>query len=497
MIVFVTSTLHVRRIRREEYDAVAELTLAAYEHDYELDPDYRERLLDVAGWDRDHQVWVAEDVSSGELVGAVTTPGEHGAVGRIAQHNDLDFRLLAVAPSARRRGVGRLLVEHVIELARARGRARVVMNSGPQMTGAHALYARLGFRRLHERETHVLDDGRVLYAFALDLDGGGQEARGLVLAVELGALTRDAAGVRTWVRWAEEQGFALATFADAPAGADSGADPGADPGPDLGAGLGVDAGTRASYAALLTDRIGLAPTLPVTTAEPFHLATQLASLDHATDGRAGWIVTAPDSAAALATVGSPALTTDQARREARDAVEVARRLWDSWQDDAIVKDVATGRFLDSDRLHRVDFEGATYDIVGPLITPRPPQGQVVVIADVALGLGDAADIALVPDPDGIERAHASGVARIFVDLRVDLGDRPAAAEELVGRLTRLAETVDGVRLQPTSAADLTVLAAQVLPRLREAGLHHPPAPGSTLRESLGLRRPANRYAVPA
>ncbi|WP_017932778.1 LLM class flavin-dependent oxidoreductase [Nocardioides sp. Iso805N] len=486
----MTSTLQVRRIRREEYDAVAQLTLAAYENDYQLDPDYRERLLDVAGWDRDHQVWVAEDVTSGELLGAVTTPGENGPVGRVARHNDLDFRLLAVAPGARRRGVGRLLVEHVIELARARGRARVVMNSGPQMTGAHALYARLGFRRLHERETHVLDDGRVLYAFALDLDGGAaQEARGLVLAVELGALTRDAAGVRTWVRWAEEEGFALVTFADAPASAPTGVGAAAE--------VGVDAGTRASYAALLTDRIGLAPTLPVTTAEPFHLATQLASLDHATDGRAGWIVTAPDSTAALATVGSPALTTDQARQEARDAVEVAHRLWDSWQDDAIVKDVATGRFVASDRLHRVDFEGATYDIVGPLITPRPPQGQVVVIADVALGLGDAADIALVPDPDGIERAHASGVARIFADLQVDLDDRPDAAEELAGRLIRLAETVDGVRLHPTSAADLAILAAQVLPRLREAGLHRPPVPGSTLRESLGLRRPANRYAVPA
>ncbi|WP_159607584.1 GNAT family N-acetyltransferase, partial [Agromyces humi] len=84
---------------------------------------------------------------------------------------ELDFRLLAVDPSARGRGVGALLTRHVIELARLRGLDRVVMNSGPQMVGAHALYAKLGFSRLHDREREIVDGGRTfrLLAFTIDV----------------------------------------------------------------------------------------------------------------------------------------------------------------------------------------------------------------------------------------------------------------------------------------------------------------------------------------
>lgn len=310
--------------------------------------------------------------------------------------------------------------------------------------------------------------------------------RSLTLAVELAGLTHDVTDLRSVTRLAEAAGFTLVTFDDGPAAVDA------------GAARGVDAGSRASYAALLTERIGLAPTLPVTTAEPFHLATQLASLDHVSGGRAAWIVTAPADAAALATVGAPPLSTEAARQEALDAIEVARRLWDSWQDDAVIKDVATGRFLDSDRLHRVDFHGATYDIVGPLITPRPPQGHVVVIAEAALGLGDAVDIALVDARavDADEQVPESGAPLTFVDLPVSLPDE-RAVDGLVADLTRLADRVDGARLRPAGRADLEELLEEVLPKLRAAGLHRPPIPGATLRESLGLARPTNRYAVPA
>ena len=64
--------------------------------------------------------------------------------------------------------------------------------------------------------------------------------------------------------------------------------------------------------------------------------------------------------------------------EASDAVEVARRLWDSWEDDAEIRDVATGRFVDRDKLHYIDFDGKYFSVKGPSITPRPPQGQPVV-----------------------------------------------------------------------------------------------------------------------
>ena len=56
------------------------------------------------------------------------------------------------------------------------------------------------------------------------------------------------------------------------------------------------------------------------------------------------------------------------------------RLWDSWEDDAVIRDVATSRYLDRDRLHYIDFNGETFSVKGPAIVPRPPQGQLVVLA---------------------------------------------------------------------------------------------------------------------
>src|SRR4029077_16318942 len=66
--------------------------------------------------------------------------------------------------------------------------------------------------------------------------------------------------------------------------------------------------------------------------------------------------------------------------EAADVVEVVRRLWDSWEDGAEIRDVATGRFIDRDKLHYIDFEGEWFSVKGPSITPRSPQGQPLVAA---------------------------------------------------------------------------------------------------------------------
>ena len=203
----------------------------------------------------------------------------------------------------------------------------------------------------------------------------------LLLAVEIGGATTDVRFLKETVAAAEQVGFAFVTFGDGPVPPPSGAR--------------VEAGTRAAYLSQLTRRIGLAPTLHVTTTEPFHLATQLASLDHATHGRAAWVVGAANDGPARATIGESPLSDDARAQEVKDVIDVARALWDSWEDDAVIKDVATGRFLDNDKVHHVRFEGASFSVVGPLITPRPPQGQVVVIAADELGVADRADITLV------------------------------------------------------------------------------------------------------
>ncbi|GII64238.1 monooxygenase [Sphaerisporangium krabiense] len=353
---------------------------------------------------------------------------------------------------------------------------------------------------------------------AVDLDGDGAHPAAWRHAGRPPAQALTPAALRATVRAAEAAGFTLATFADAPVPPSRG--------PDAAGRL--EAGIRAAFAAPLTDRIGLAPTLHVTTTEPFHLATQLASLDHAGRGRAGWVVGAAHGAGDLATIGADPLTADAARREAEDVVDVARLLWDSWQDDAVIRDVATGRYLDPGRVHHVNFTGSTFTVTGPLITPRPPQGQVVVLAPAELEIDARADVVLVGDPDPgalarrADQARNSGAALAFAEVEVVLdaeetGARRLAALDaatpwpdagrlryagpasgLVDLLRSLAPDVDGVRLHPAVlAADLPVLAGQVLPALAAAGLHRAPEPGATLRATLGLPRPANRFAAPA
>ncbi|MFD6275284.1 LLM class flavin-dependent oxidoreductase [Streptomyces sp. NPDC060209] len=353
---------------------------------------------------------------------------------------------------------------------------------------------------------------------ALEVDGDGAHPAawrhsgrppGAVLAP--GAL-------RDVVAAAEDAGFGLVTFADSPLPPDAGP----------GAAGRVEAGTRASYVSPLTDRIGLAPTLHVATTEPFHLATQLASLDHASHGRAGWVVGAAAGEDDLATVGGAALPAAALARETADVIDTARSLWDSWEDDAIIKDEATGRFLDSRRVHHIDFEGATFTVKGPLITPRPPQGQIVVLAPDSLDADARADVVLVgrPDPAAVAAraatAREAGAPLVFAEVEVVLdAEAPAAdrlaelndaadwpesgrlrhvgsPESLLDLLRELAESVDGVRLHPAVlAVDLPVLAERVLPKVAASRPGHAPRAGSSLRETLGLPRPANRFAAAA
>ncbi|WP_407344078.1 GNAT family N-acetyltransferase [Pengzhenrongella phosphoraccumulans] len=158
----------VRLVHHGEVDRVAELALGAYSADYDLSAGYRSSIVDMGPRAREHEVWVAQDRATGALLGTVATPRPGAHISDLGRSGELDFRLLAVDPAARGRGIGELLTRHVIALARLRGLNRVVLNSGAEMVAAHCLYERLGFVRLPERTT-VLPDGRPLYAFGLDL----------------------------------------------------------------------------------------------------------------------------------------------------------------------------------------------------------------------------------------------------------------------------------------------------------------------------------------
>ena len=278
----------------------------------------------------------------------------------------------------------------------------------------------------------------------------------------------------------------------------------------------------------LTSRIGLVPTVTTTHTEPFHVSKAVASLDHASLGRAGWRVEVSRTESDARAFGRRGVADDAALwAEAEAVADVASRLWDSWQDDAEIRDTATGRFVDRERLHYVDFEGPGWSVRGPSITPRPPQGHplVVVRADGEPALHAAATVAdvvlVAPSTLGGARASRDRVREavaaagrdpdrvaVLADVNLFLDtDRPGPSRVLQG-LTHtgspgaLAETilewgrvVDGFTVRPASVtADLPVFTERVLPLLRESGAFREEYAEDTLRARFGLPRPANRYA---
>ncbi|MGW4705582.1 LLM class flavin-dependent oxidoreductase, partial [Streptomyces sp. NPDC004285] len=191
---------------------------------------------------------------------------------------------------------------------------------------------------------------------------------------------------------AENAGFTLVTLEDSILPPASGIDAGNGSGP-VGR---IGAVERAAFVAASTSVLGVAPVLATTYAEPFHVSSQLASLDHVSAGRAGWVVGVEEDPAAARAWGRPVVEGADARaREARDGLRVVRDLWDSWEDDAVIRSVATSRYLDRSRLHAIDFSGETYSVKGPSIVPRPPQGRPVVLARAGLVPAGLTDVALV------------------------------------------------------------------------------------------------------
>lgn len=138
--------------------------------------------------------------------------------------------------------------------------------------------------------------------------------------------------------------------------------------------------TWLSALAAVTRRIGLIATASTTYSEPYNLARLFASLDHLSQGRAGWnIVTtgAPQAAGNFGLDAHPVHAERYAR--ATEFVEVVSKLWDSWEDGALVADPESGVFADTDRIHAIDHAGPHLRVRGPLNTPRSPQGRPVYV----------------------------------------------------------------------------------------------------------------------
>ena len=130
-----------------------------------------------------------------------------------------------------------------------------------------------------------------------------------------------------------------------------------------------------------TRLIGLAATISSTYSEPYNVARQFASLDHISGGRAGWNVVTTAYAPAAANFGR-GMHEDHAQRyrRANEFVDVVNGLWDSWDDDAFIRDRAGGVHFDPGRRHPLRHKGEFYAVEGPLNVPRPPQGRPVAIS---------------------------------------------------------------------------------------------------------------------
>jgi len=281
-----------------------------------------------------------------------------------------------------------------------------------------------------------------------------------------------------------------------------------------------DAVLVASRVAPVTHHIGLIPVVTVTHTEPFHVSKAIATLDFISHGRAGWQVRVSGTPHEAELFGRRDVGAVDLFDEASDAVEVARRLWDSWEDDAAIRDVDSGRFVDRDKLHYIDFVGRHFSVKGPSITPRPPQGQPVVAAlaharPIYEFAARSVDLVFITPRDDSsltsilgEVAQAGGAdLKVYADVFVSFSGvtdprsdalvfdgTPADLVDLIVRWHH--QGADGIRLRPAvNATDLPAIVDEVVPALQRAGLFRTAYDdGETLRDRLGLPVAVNRYA---
>ncbi|QJC50632.1 LLM class flavin-dependent oxidoreductase [Paenibacillus albicereus] len=138
--------------------------------------------------------------------------------------------------------------------------------------------------------------------------------------------------------------------------------------------------TLLSALAADTEHVGLAGTVSTTYNEPFHVARKFASLDYISEGRAAWnVVTSNTEDEARNFSRDKHLLHELRYERAEEFVDVVRRLWDGWEDGALLADKEGARFADRSKIHRTDHQGKWFQVQGPLNVARPPQGHPVVI----------------------------------------------------------------------------------------------------------------------
>lgn len=192
--------------------------------------------------------------------------------------------------------------------------------------------------------------------------------------------------------------------------------------------------TLLSAIAALTSRIGLVATASTTYNEPFHIARKYASLDHISGGRAGWnLVTSADEREAYNFGREAHLAHAQRYQRAEEFYDVVTGLWDTWEDDAFVRDKESGLYFDPAKLHYLEHRGTHFQVRGPLNVPRPPQGHPLV---VQAGSSEAG------------KALAARSAEVIFTAQQTLEDAQAFYADVKGRLSAHGRAPDDLKIMP-------------------------------------------------
>lgn len=183
-----------------------------------------------------------------------------------------------------------------------------------------------------------------------------------------------------------------------------------------------------------TEHIGLVATATTTFDEPFHIARRFASLDHLSNGRAGWnIVTTSNPDAALNFGREEHMAHDQRYARAREFYDVVTGLWDSWDDDAFIRDTESGVYFDPARLHTLNHKGEYLSVRGPLHIARPIQGWPVIVQAGASEPG---------------RQLAAETAEVVFAAQSTLADGQRFYADVKGRMDRLGRNRDHLKILP-------------------------------------------------
>jgi FMN-dependent oxidoreductase (nitrilotriacetate monooxygenase family) len=192
--------------------------------------------------------------------------------------------------------------------------------------------------------------------------------------------------------------------------------------------------TLLSALAMVTTNLGLIATASTTWNEPYHIARKFASLDHISGGRAGWNVVTSVTAQEAQNFGYEA-PPDYAGRYDRAAefVEVVRGLWDTWEDDAFLRDKASGINFDPAKLHVLDHHGKHFTVRGPLNVARTPQGAPVIVQAGASDQG---------------REMAAATADVVYAAAQTLADAQAYYASVKGRMAKYSRHPDALKIMP-------------------------------------------------